>query len=255
MKSLKTIIFATLLLAALSCTKNQVEGSGQVNFEIDAAAGLVEVTRSNVSDYTKLPSAGDFTITILDASSVSVYSGKLSAWDPLTQLQAGNYTVTATYGSMDEEGFDKPCFKGTASFAVTGNNVTNVNISALLSNTVVKVAYTDNFKNYYSDYTFKVERDGATIATFTKDETKAAFVDGYKLTLTGEITPFQPSPDVQVSKLTFSKDYSNLNEATAYTFLFDASNVGGATITVSFNDTVEVIDLGNFEINEKQEKE
>ena len=31
---------------------------------------------------------------------------------------------------------------------------------------------------------------------------------------------------------------------------FDAANVGGSAITVSFNDTVETIELGDVEINE-----
>lgn len=250
MKSLKTIILAALVFTALACTKNQIGGSGQVNFEVNADASLYEVTKSNVSDYTSLPSAEDFNITVLDASSTLVYSGKISAWDSERKLQAGNYTVTATYGSIEEEGFDKPCFEGTTSFAVTGGTVTNVSISVRLINTVVMVTCTENFKNYYKDYRFEIVRNGASIVTFVKGEKKAAFVDGYRITLIGDITPYQPASGAQVANKTFSKDYSNLNEATAYTFLFDASNVGGATITVTFNDTIEVIDLKDFEINE-----
>ena len=48
----------------------------------------------------------------------------------------------------------------------------------------------------------------------------------------------------------FSKEYSNLNEATAYTFHFDVNNVGGATITIKFNNTVEEIELGDYELND-----
>jgi hypothetical protein len=32
--------------------------------------------------------------------------------------------------------------------------------------------------------------------------------------------------------------------------LFDVSNAGGATITVTFNDTVETISLGDVELND-----
>ncbi len=243
MKSLKTMIFASLLLGVLSCTKNQDAGSGHVNFEIKGNLDLVDVTKSNVSDYTQLPSAEDFNISVLDATSASVFTGKISEWNPETVLLAGNYTVTAEYGSLEEEGFDKPYFAGTASFAIAGDQTTAVKIPVALANTVVKVACTDNFKNYYSDYTFSVGRENSTIATFAKGEIKAAFVDGYKLTLKGEIQSYS-------GKKTFEKEYTNLDEATAYTFLFDASNVGGSQITVSFNNTVETIDLGDIEINE-----
>lgn len=236
-------MFAMALVAAFSCNKAQVAGSGQVSFDILSNQDVFEVTRSNVSDYTTLPSKGDFTISVLDASSASAYSGPLSGWDASTQLPVGNYTVNASYGSLEDEGFDKPYFYGSASFAVTGGNTTTVSVPVSLGNTIVKVSCTDNFRNYYTDYTFRVVRSTAVLATFVKDETKAAFVDGYKFTLEGELTS-------ETGTKSFSKEYTNLNEATAYTFEFDAGNVGGSAITVSFNDTVETIELGDVEINE-----
>ena len=81
------------------------------------------------------------------------------------------------------------------------------------------------------------------IASFAKDDTRAAFVDGYKITVEGTIAS-------ENKEYEFSKDYTNLKEATAYTILFDSGNTGGATITVSFNDTVETIELGDYELND-----
>jgi hypothetical protein len=118
-----------------------------------------------------------------------------------------------------------------------------VPVSVGLGNTVVLVRFTDSFKNDYKDYSFKLTRSGSTIASFAKGETKAAFVDGYRFTLEGTV---QGPAKTQ----TFNKEYTSLNEATAYTFLFDVSNAGGATITVTFNDTVETISLGDVELND-----
>ena len=70
-----------------------------------------------------------------------------------------------------------------------------------------------------------------------------AFVDGYKFTLTGTLKS-------ETSTKTFEKEYSSLDEATAYTFEFDVTNVGGASITVTFNNNVEVINLDDLELNE-----
>lgn len=243
MKHLKTILGVMVLVLALSCTKNHAEGNGQVSFVLESDFEIADQTKSSVSQFTTLPSSGDFTITVTDASSVPVWSGKISDWDTATLLQAGNYKVTAAYGSIDEEGFDKPYFTGSAEFAVAGDQITEVRISVSLGNTVVLVSCTDNFKNYYQDYSFKLSRDNAEIVTFAKDEAKAAFVDGYKFTLTGTLVG-------PTKTQTFSKDYSNLNEATAYTIMFDASNVGRSTITISFNDTVETIELGDVELND-----
>ena len=48
----------------------------------------------------------------------------------------------------------------------------------------------------------------------------------------------------------FEKEYTGLDEATAYTINFDAPTVGGSTITISFNNNIEEVDLGEFELNE-----
>ena len=81
------------------------------------------------------------------------------------------------------------------------------------------------------------------MVTFTKDETRAAFVDGYKFTVEGPLSS-------ETATQTFTKDFSNLDEATAYTLTFDVSNVGGSTITITFDDTVEEVALGNVELND-----
>lgn len=244
MKQLKTIFGVLALLAAFSCTKSQQDGCcGQIQFEISSNEIVADQTKSNVSDYTTLPSTGDFTLEILDASSVSVWTGKVSEWDATTALPVGNYTVTASYGSLEDEGFDKPYFYGTTTFAVTGGVTTNVSVPVALGNTIILVSCTQNFQNYYREYSFTLSRSTSTIATFAKGETKGAFIDGYKITVTGTLT-------TETATKTFTADYSNLAEATAYTMLFDASNVGGGTITVTFNDTVETIELGDLELNE-----
>lgn len=244
MKHLKTILGVMVLALAISCTKNHAEGDGQVSFVLESDFEVVDQTKSSVSQFTTLPSSGDFTITITDASSAPVWSGKISDWDPATLLQAGNYKVTATYGSLEEEGFDKPYFTGSADFAIQGAQTTEVKISVSLGNTVVLLSCTDNFKNYYQDYSFKLSRGNTDIVTFAKGETKAAFVDGYQFTLSGTIVG-------PTKTQTFSKEYRNLNEATAYTIIFDVANVGSSTITISFNGNPgETIDLGDVELND-----
>jgi hypothetical protein len=214
-----------------------------VVFEVASNQEVADVTKSNVSDYTTLPSAGDFTIDIKDASGAPVWTGKIADWDPATVLYAGEYIVTAEYGSLETEGFDKPYFSGSQSFTIVGGQSTSVSVPVALANTIIKISCSDYFKNYYKDYEFKLTRDGADVVTFAKGETRAAFIDGYKIKVEGTLTS-------ETKTQTFSKEYTNLNEATAYTLAFDASNVGGSTITITFNDVVEEVDLGNFELND-----
>ena len=243
MKHLKTIFSVLALIAAFSCTKSQTEGNGRVAFAVSSNDVVADMTKSNVSDYTALPAAGDFTITILDESSSQFWSGKISEWDSSTPLPAGNYTVNASYGDIEDEGFDKPYFTGTQTFAVKGGETSAVSVPVALGNTIIKVSCSEYFKKYYSDYTFKLTRGAAEIATFVKDEARGAFIDGYKIKVEGTLTG-------ELKTYSFEKEYSGLDEATAYTLNFDAPNVGGSTITISFNDTVETVELGDYELND-----
>ena len=243
MKHLKTIFSVLALIAAISCTKSQTEGNGRVAFAVSSNDIVADMTKSNVSDYTALPAAGDFTITILDESSSQFWAGKISEWDSSTPLPAGNYTVNASYGDIEDEGFDKPYFTGTQTFAGKGGETASDSVPVALGNTIIKVSCSEYFKKYYSDYTFKLTRGAAEIATFVKDETKGAFIDGYKIKVEGTLTG-------ELKTYSFEKEYTGLDEATAYTLNFDAPNVGGSTITISFNDTVETVELGDYELND-----
>ena len=242
MKHLKTIVSVLVLAMAVSCAKTQSSAGGQVIFEVSSNDQVADVTKSNVSDYTALPSAADFTITITGEE--YSWTGKVSEWSAETALTVGEYSVTATYGDLEnEEGFDKPFFTGTQIFAVVGGEQTAVSVPVSLGNAIVRMTFTEAFNNYYPEYSFKLSRDAKEIAVFTKGETRAAFVDPWKFKLEGTLVG-------EMKTSTFSKDYSNLSEATAYTFNFDVTNAGGATITIKFNDTVETVELGDFELND-----
>ena len=243
MKHLRTFFYALMFVSVLSCTKSQQGGEGQVSFGVFSDNNVIDVTRSNVSDYTSLPAGGDFNISITDAASKSVWSGKVSEWDPTTNLKAGNYSVTAEYGDLELEGFDKPYFTGTTTFAVAGGEVKAVSIPVSLGNTVVKISCTQNFKNYYKNYTFKLTRGSSEIAVFAKGETKAAFVDGYRFKIEGVL-------EGEIKTYSFEREYTSLNPATAYTFIFDVTNTGAASISISFNNNVETVELGDIELND-----
>ena len=247
MKHLKTIMSVLAVLAAVSCAKTPTAGNGQVVFEVSSDQQIADMTRSNVSDFTaSLPSKNDFTITITGVTVDYSWTGKISEWDAATKLVVGDYKVEASYGSLEEEGFDKPYFAGEASFAVAKDESINVKITVYLANSVVKMQYTDNFKNYYKDYSFKLSRINTEIVTFTKDETRAAFVDGWQITLSGSYTS-ELGKESQFQ----AKQLPNLDPKTAYTFIFDVKNVGGATLTITFKDNyTETVELGDYELND-----
>ena len=62
MKLLRTIMSVLTVFVALSCTKNQSDDFGQVVFVVSSDEIVADQTKSNVSDYTQLPSKADFSI-------------------------------------------------------------------------------------------------------------------------------------------------------------------------------------------------
>ena len=244
---MKTLFGLLVLLGALSCTKTRLTsdgGEGTVTFMVSADYDLVEVTRSSVSDYADLPQVSDFTLSIKDKAGKYSWSGLLSEWDTATKLLAGGYTVEASYGSLEEEGFNKPYFAGSTEFTIAGGVTAEVSVEVALANTIVKISCNDMFRNYYPDYSFELTRGTTPIATYAKDETRGVFIDGYKLNVSGVFTTETGEEH------TFAKEFSNLDAATAYTMQFDLTNVGGTSVSISFNDTVETVPLDDFELNE-----
>ena len=244
-KLLKTAAALALPLAALSCSKQAGGGEGFAAFTLATDGIVAEVTRSNVSDYTDLPSAGDFRLQISDAQNSPVYTGLLKDYDASTPLKVGNYSVTASYGSSSDEGFGKPYFSGSADFGVAGGETKEVKIRASLANAIVRFAFTDVFKAYYTDYSFTLTTGGGTVIEFPKSETRAAFIDAYKFSVSGTLTN-------QAGKTqTFSNSFDkSIDAGKCYTVKFDVPNIGSSAITIIFDDTVETVTLTDIELND-----
>lgn len=241
----KTIILPLLCtgMVLMSCQKES--GSGRLGFEIATDnIEVVQLVKSSVSDYTTLPSQGDFSLDIKKEDGTPFWNGLQKDWSSQTSILTGNYKVTATYGDSSEEGFGKPSFSGSTNFAIEPAKLTNVAVTVKLTNCIVRIRCTEAFTNYFSDYTFTVKTGADNTFSFPKGETKAVFMDAFKFTISGTLT--NQGGTVQ----TFAaKEYSNLEPGTCYTVTFDAGTTGGSSITISFDDSTDVVDLGFIELN------
>lgn len=242
MRKTITAILALSVLALSSCRKTDGPCGG-VSFGISGTTDeITDMTKSHVGDYTTVPAAADFTITLKNSSSETVWEGKLSEWSATTPLAVGSYKVSAVYGSATTEGPDKPYFSGEASFSITDATPKEVTIPVELGNCIVKLTCTENFKKYFTSYDFSVTTGAGN--TFSLTETDPVFMDAYKFSISGTLV--NQGGNTQ----TFAqKTYDNLKEKTCYTLKFDAPSIGGVTVTITFNDTVETVELGDIELN------
>ena len=229
--------------------------SGYLKFAVEAVEEVGNITtRANeitigtaAGEGYVAPQSGNFTVDIKKENGDVVYQGLLSGWDVAKKLREGYYNVKASYGT-EAVGFNKPLFAGVnkgVDFTIVGGQTTQVSIPVTLQNAIVRLQYTDMFKNYYH-FDKIVLTQGTNIVDFLPTETRGAFVDATSFTLSATFT------SQNGASKTFSKEYS-ASKANCYTIKFDVSNVGGNSIDITFGDNpTETVDLGGIELNPKE---
>ncbi|MCC8070961.1 MAG: DUF4493 domain-containing protein [Bacteroidales bacterium] len=145
-------IVAEACVACYDENATQVSASGclhpqvVVNSEVTVAANEIETTMIH-----PLPTASELTFNIKDLS--GRYEATWPSVDDYPQdqeLLAGDYLVEAYYGSMDDEGMDKPYFYGATECSVTAGAVQGVVVESVLINSVIEVEWTSPFSQSFS---------------------------------------------------------------------------------------------------------
>lgn len=234
------------LLAAVSCKKAKKSAEMScVAFEISRSESVADVAKSQVSDFTSLPQSDDFTLSLYNDGGM-VWSGNFSDWNTLTPLVCGDYSVVVECGRDAGEGPDKPYFKGEHGFRLTSATpLQTETVTASLANCIVRYEFTDAFKKCFSTYLFAITTGSDNLFAIPSEDGKAVFVDAFKFTLSGSMTGQSGVTSVMTPKV-----YENLKPGTCYLLRFDASQSGSVvSVSVSFNDSLENIDLGEIELN------
>ena len=267
----RTILFALALVGLMGCNDDMATDGlpsqeGYLTFSV-ATTDDVEMVTTRSAGGSKTPIAtaagegyiapmvSDFSIEVRtdkdedgkadtgDDAKQLIYSGKLSGWNVATKLKQGYYVVTASYGS-NAIGFNSPVFKGKpVQFTIVGGETTAVKIEAVLENAIVRIEFTDMFKKYYSFDKLTLTQGGSTI-DFSPTETRGAFVEATAFTLSGTFTA-----QSGVVK-SFRKEYQ-ARMTTCHRIKFDASNIGGNTIDIKFDDEPSETIEFDAELNEQ----
>ncbi|MEE1103130.1 MAG: DUF4493 domain-containing protein [Alistipes sp.] len=266
----RTILFALALVGLMGCNDDMATDGlpsqeGYLTFSVATTDDVEMVTTRSAGSKTPIataagegyiaPMVSDFSIEVRtdkdedgkadtgDDAKQLIYSGKLSGWNVATKLKQGYYVVTASYGS-NAVGFNSPVFKGgPVQFTIVGGETTAVKIPVVLENAIVRIEFTDMFKKYYSFDKLTLTQTGSTI-DFSPTETRGAFVEATAFTLSGTFTAQSGA------EKSFSKEYQ-ARMTTCHRIEFDASNIGGNTIDITFDDTPSETIKFDTELNEQ----
>ena len=242
MKLKKIFLYSATMLLLVSCANEDKQGSsgyGAINVQVSADYKVVPVTRSTAESASTIenPDVSEFALKLVSSDgSFSRAWDSLADFDPATKIPVGTYTMSAFYGDIDIEGFEKPFYLGETPVAVRDRENSSVEINCTLANVKVTVEYSDAFKKYFADYSTTIHSTGGEYIEFSKTETRAAYVKPGKITIqthlkkqNGIESTFEPAA---------------IPTATArqhYKIKLDTSdnNAGEAQLNISFDETTE----------------
>ena len=238
---------ALLGLLSWSCSDdNSLQGSGDGMGQIN---GTFKANYSVKSSMKATPEASDEVESV--APEIQDFIVRLTksdgtynkTWSSIAQFPSdskfatGAYTMEIYYGDIEEEGFENPYYYGSAKFNVEDEETATPEIEATLCNTMVSIAYTEAFKQYFSDYTARVHSAGGSYIVYVKDEERPAYFKPGKLSFqlsllksNGSILTIEPAA------------IDNAEARTHYKVTFDVNGgeVGEAVLTVTFDDETEL---------------
>ena len=245
----KFFAFASLLALTLSACSDDVaqseqKGEGRVTIGCVAATNVVD-TRANVNCTT--PAAEDFALRIegVGHTYTADYATITEFNEGNNYLHLGSYKATVVAGDIADEGYDKATFIGSEEFSVEARKNTDVQITATIANALVKVEVTDAFKAYFEGgHTLKLTTAAGNEFDVTA-QTEPIFIAPASFTIGGTAIK-QPNQSGAEGTAVTLPEYKKENAAaqTLYTVKFDVEKAGGATLTITLNDTlVESIDI------------
>ena len=137
-----------LFVACERDNQNSSSKEGILRIQLNPTSEMDNIVATRI-DGSNLPSVDDFSLKIFKGDDLKSAWDKFSDYEKTLIFPIGNYSATASYGNLDTEGWDAPCFSGTEDFTIYDEQTTDVTITCKIQNAQVGIKYTDSFKKYF----------------------------------------------------------------------------------------------------------
>lgn len=153
------------------------DSEGGINLNFSSDARVVRQTRADDNVSPVVPDGNQFAVNLSKSDgSYSKDWNSIEAFNRETSFPIGDYTLTASYGDIDAEGFSNPYYKGQTDVHVSPGAVTDATVVATLANAMVSIRYTDEFKSNFAAYSASIQTEGHSWVVFAQDEDRPAYV-------------------------------------------------------------------------------
>lgn len=247
---MKKVYYGLLSLAIAmmsSCAKDESQSSleGRIDVSVNADKNLsAEASRANGDEVS--PDVDDFALKIQSAD------GKVSnSWDSFGKFQPvsveiGTYTVTATYGDANTEGFDGLSYFGDTTVEVVKDETATASITCTINKARVSVSYTDSFKSYFTSYySAYITSSKETKVVYGAEETRGAYFVPGDLQLYLEVKRPGVSENIVLNPKNFKAEVKHDYHLTMDV---DAST---STLNIIFNDDPTSTENVQIEISDE----
>lgn len=211
MKKVSAGLLCGLALFGLASCGNEADFSkdglqGKLVLDVATDSRVIMSTRSDDNDkrVSVIPEAEQFAISFeKQDGSYSKNWTNLTLFNHESSFPIGTYTIAASYGSPDKEGFELPYFYAKSDVTVEAATENHVSLTASLANAMVSLRYTDEFKGQFAAYSASMKAEtGTDWVVFTRDEDRPAYMKPEKIDLRLNLTNSQ-GQEVKVSPYSF----------------------------------------------------
>lgn len=231
MKKVYYGLLSLLCAGLVSCAKDEAQSSlkGRIDVRVNTDQSLSDEMSRATEEVTE-PDLNDFALTI-----VSVDGEVSNSWDSFEKfepvfVEVGTYTVTASYGEAESEGFDALSYLGSTNVEVRKDETVEAAVTCTINKAKVSVSYTDDFKEYFSSYSAYVSSSKGNKVTYAADETRGAYFVPGDLGLFLEVTRQGISQKITLNPKNFTAE---VKHEYRLTMDVDAST---ASLKIVFND-------------------
>ncbi len=168
-----------LLLSACGDSSDPGQATGTIAPRLSYDSTLLtDGTPSNVHKVSGLSDikVSDLMLTIVSEDGEVNESFLAENFPADKEFAIGKYTMTATYGEIDAEGFDVPAVKGESQFSISEGNTTEVELTATPSKAMVSISFDEGLKGYMTSLSATLTSFAGTEIEFSQDEVRPAFV-------------------------------------------------------------------------------
>ena len=234
------LIYILTSLLVVSCTSDDITTpstvAGHINLKVQTDNSVAEaVSRTTTADLSLLESITADKLTISMTNESGSYAASWPTYYEFPsekEFPAGSYTMTASYGNEEAEGYDLPRLFGQTSFTVSGGKVSSVQVTAKVSNSLVSFEPTDEFVKYFKSVKIILTTNTHTIVV-EPNETRPVYINPGNATVGAHVTmPSGNEGTITIGKFT-------AKQGTLHRIGLDVdATTGSAVLTVTFDDNL-----------------